>query len=491
MREQLRTLTRSTLIYGLGQALGRALTKVALVPLLARAFVPAQFGAWDLVTTLAAILQLTFITGLDGGLNRLLGDQADDTARRRLVSTALAWRVGMSLLFCVPAAFASGPIARGMYGDPTLAPYLRVMFLSVPCTLAVMFVSDFLRMTFRPWAFLSFTLLNSLVYALMVVLGVTVRHSGVTGVLAAQLVTDSVFALVGLWLLRPVLTRRWSGGQLKSLLHVGLPFLPIALSYWVIQYADRNFLVRFRGYNELGIYGAAAKVALIMTFGVQAFTLAWPPLAFAHAREEGAPRLFARVMGLYIWVGAALAVFLSVFAREILGVGTTRAYVGGQGVAPMLVYASLLNGLYYIFIIGITMARRTGVAAQILVGAAVLTLALNYLWARSYGMYGVGAATLLGYLATTVLVALYSRREFPCPYPLGRAAALLLWAGAISALGCAMPAWALGTRLALKLALVLAYLAGSALSGLVRRNDFASVGALISGRIARLRAGTA
>jgi len=274
MREQLRNLTRSTLIYGLGQALGRAVTKVALVPLLARAFVPAQFGAWDLVTTLAAILQLVFITGLDGGLNRLLHEEGGEEGNRRLVSTALAWRLGMSVLFCVPGALASGALAAALYGDTTLGTYLRIAFLSVPCTLAVMFVSDYLRMTFRPWAFLAFTLLNSLSYAVLVVVLVSFRHAGVTGVLGAQLITDAAFAVVGMLVLRPVLTLRISGARLKALLHVGLPFLPIALSYWIIQYADRNFLVRFRGYNELGVYGAAAKVALIMTFGVQAFTLA-------------------------------------------------------------------------------------------------------------------------------------------------------------------------------------------------------------------------
>src|SRR5205814_2894443 len=112
-----------------------------------------------------------------------------------------------------------------------------------------------------------------------------------------------------------------------------------------IQYADRNFLMRFRGYHELGIYGAAAKVALIMTFVVQAFTLAWGPFAYSQARSEVGPRLFARVFGLYTWAGSALALFLSVFAREILGLGTTRAYVGGHPVASLLVFSSLLNGM--------------------------------------------------------------------------------------------------------------------------------------------------
>src|SRR5262249_37384618 len=101
------------------------------------------------------------------------------------------------------------------------------------------------------------------------------------------------------------------------------------------------------------------------------------------------------------------------------------------------------------------------------------------------------AATLLGYLLTTVPVAWVSKRLFPCPYPFGRAAGVLAWAGAVSALGCAMPAWALAVRLPLKAALVAAYVLGSFLFGLVTRTDLATVSAMIGARLGRLRTGTA
>ena len=116
--------------------------------------------------------------------------------------------------------------------------------------------------------------------------------------------------------------------------------------------------MHFRGYADVGLYGAAAKVSLIMSFLVQAFTLAWGPFGFAQAQADAARPLFARVLGLYVWAAAVIAVFLSVFAREVLGVGTTRAYVQGQAVAPFLIFSVLLHGTYPIFSVGIAMVRR-------------------------------------------------------------------------------------------------------------------------------------
>ncbi|HVP39941.1 MAG TPA: oligosaccharide flippase family protein [Candidatus Saccharimonadales bacterium] len=483
MRTPLRSLTRDTFIYGLGQTVGRVVTRVGLVPVFTRVFVTAQFGALELVTTLSAALQVLFISGLDTALNRYVYEQETPEDRRRLVSTALAWRLGLSLLLCVPAALAARGLAARLYGDTTLQPYLRVALLSVPCTLTVMFVSDYLRMSFRPWAYLGFTVLNSLGYALLAVYLVALRRHGVSGALGAQLAADLVFALIGLALVRGSLTLRLSGAKLRELLQVGLPIVPMALSYWVIQYADRNFLVRFRGYHEVGVYGAAAKVALFMTFATQAFTLAWGPFGFAQAREEGGRRLFARVLGLYVWVGAALAVLLSMFAREILGLGTTRAYAWGHPVASLLVFASLLNGTYYIFAVGITMAKRTALLAVVLVSTAALTLFLDFSWARPFGMYGVGSATLTGYTATTVLLAWVSQRQFPCPYPFARAALLLLFAAAVAAVGVHLPAWSLGARLAAKAGLWGAYLAGSLLFGLVSWDELRSAGARVAAQL--------
>ena len=491
MRAQLKSLTRDTMVYGLGQTLGRLVTKVAMIPVLTRIFIPAQFGAWDLMTSLGAVLQIVFISGLDGALNRFLYEPQTDADRRRLVGTALLWRVGWSFLICVPASLLAAELARRLYGDATMARYLQLALLSVPCTLTVMFVSDFLRMSFRPWAFLLYTVSNSVIYAGLTFYLVAWGRHGVSGALGAQLLTDGAFAVVGLVLIRGSLTLGLDRARLKELLQVALPFLPISLSYWVIQYADRVFLQQAHGYHEVGLYGAAARVAMIMSFGVQAFTLAWGPFAFSQAQSANVRELFARVFGIYAWGAAVIAVLLSCFAREILGLGTTRAYVAGQATSPLLIFAALLNGTYYFFVIGITYVRRTGTMAIVLCVTASLTLFLNYLWARPYGLFGVGAATLLGYLATTLLLGSLAQRLFPCPYRLGRSAALLLLAGLFAGLGAAMPAWPLLQRLALKSALCAVFVGLSLPLGLVSIQDLRTALGMIGGRMRSFAPGRA
>ncbi len=491
MRSSLRSLTREAMIYGLGQALGRMLPRVALVPLFTRALLPAQFGALELVVTLSTVLQMAFISGLDTGLNRFLHESTPGGDRRSLVSTALAWRLGLALLVCVPAAVGSAWMGAALYHDASLGSYLKLSLGTVPATLAVLFVGDYLRMTFRPWTFLAFTVLNSVLYAALAAVLVAGLHRGVSGALVAQLCTDGLFAAVGLYLIRADLTTRLNREWLARLLRMGLPLVPLAVSYWIIQYMDRVFLVTFRGYNEAGLYSGAAKVGLLMSFVIQAFTLAWGPAGFAHARTPEGPPLFARVFALYAWGGSVLAVGLSIFARELLSLGTTAAYAQAHRVCVFLVFSHLLNGTYYVFSTGLALANRTGRMAVALVGCAGLTLLLNFLLVKPYGMIGVGIATLAGYVAATVLLAVLSQREFPCPYPFGRVAVQFLLAGAASWAGiCLTPGrweWALPW----KLGILAGFLVISMPLRLVSFQDLGTVLGMVRGRLGPRPAGGA
>jgi hypothetical protein len=82
-----------------------------------------------------------------------------------------------------------------------------------------------------------------------------------------------------------------------------------------------------------------------------------------------------------------------------------------------------------------------------------------------------------------VLLAAVSQRLFPCPYPFLRVALLLAFAGVLVLVGVHLPAWGLGTRVAVKLGLWLAYFAGSFGFGLVSVNDLRTVAGMVAGRL--------
>src|SRR5262249_61327395 len=77
---------------------------------------------------------------------------------------------------------------------------------------------------------------------------------------------------------------------------------------------DRWSLQRFASLDEVGVYAVALKFFAVVTLGVSAFQLAFMPFAFARAQDADAPRLYARVLGLYVSTATAGALLVGLAA---------------------------------------------------------------------------------------------------------------------------------------------------------------------------------
>ena len=84
VREALKRLTAESVVYGLGQAGGRAV-QLLLVPVLTRALAPGAYGVSELVVSYAQTAVLVLVLGMDGALARFFYQEPDREARIRMV----------------------------------------------------------------------------------------------------------------------------------------------------------------------------------------------------------------------------------------------------------------------------------------------------------------------------------------------------------------------------------------------------------------------
>src|SRR5262249_36838911 len=233
-------------------------------------------------------------------LARFFYEQADRSARVRMTSSSLAFRLTTAVTVALSLALAAGPLAEHLMGGAVYAKYLRVGALTLPCTLVVLWCNDLRRVTFQPWKFVTLNVTQTALVGggtLYLVLG---RGLGVAGVLYGKLAGDGLAALLGLVLCRHHVRPRFDPGLLRKMLAYGLPLVPVAFAYGVIGSVDRWSLQHFASLDEVGTYALALKFFAVVTLGVSAFQLAFMPFAFARAQDPDAPRLYARVLALYV-----------------------------------------------------------------------------------------------------------------------------------------------------------------------------------------------
>ncbi len=444
LRASLQRLSGESLVYGVGQVSGRAVN-LLLVPVLTRVLLKQQFGVAELVTGYSTSVLLLLVFGMDGALARFFYQQEDRAARLRMTSSSFAFRVVSGVIVSLLLAAAAEPLAVHLLGGEVYAKYLRIGAFTLPFTLVTLWCNDLLRVTFQPWKFVTLNVSQTVLvggFTLAFVLG---RGLGVAGVLYGKLAGDVLAALLGLVLCRHHLRPRFDRAILHRMLGYGLPLVPVAFAYGIIGSVDRWALQRFASLDEVGTYAIALKFFAVVTMGVSAFQLAFLPFAFSRAQDPDAPRLYARVLGLYVAIATGGALACALLAPLGIRLLATRDYADAARPALWLAFAAVAQGAYYVAALGINISFRNSWVSLSAGGAALLAAVANLLLVPRFGAEGAAVATFAGYVASTVLTYLIAQRLHPMPYRGARLAALF---GAGVALGAwvvrAAPAEAIG-----------------------------------------------
>jgi len=423
LRSSLERLSGESLVYGLGQVSGRAVS-LLLVPILTRTLLKQQYGVSELVTGYSASVLLVLVFGMDGALARFFYQQPDRLARVRMASSSFAFRLATGAGVGLALAGLAGPLAAHVVGGEAYAKYLRIGALTLPFTLIVLWCNDLLRVTFQPWKFVALNVAQTVLVGGLTLDLVLARHLGVAGVLYGKLGGDALAALVGLVLCRHHLRPQFDGAILRSMLRYGLPLVPVAFAYGVIGSVDRWSLQHYASLDEVGTYALALKFFAVVTLGVSAFQLAFMPFAFARAQEPDAPRLYARVLALYVAIGTAGALAAGLAAPLGIRLLATRAYAPAAAPALWLCFAAVAQGAYYVAALGINLSLKNAWLGLAAGGAALIAAVANFMLVPRLGAEGAAMATFAGYAGSAGLTYVIAQRVHPLPYRGARLAAL-------------------------------------------------------------------
>ena len=73
---------------------------------------------------------------------------------------------------------------------------------------------------------------------------------------------------------------------LPKLINYSVPFGIIAVTGFFVSIFERSMTLRLYGSNELGIYSASARIALLISLIVFSFQTAWGPFALSIYKKR-------------------------------------------------------------------------------------------------------------------------------------------------------------------------------------------------------------
>ena len=138
---------------------------------------------------------------------------------------------------------------------------------------------------------------------------------------------------------------------LKRMLRYCLPLLVLGLAGILNQVADKIIFPyvypdKAGATVQLGIYGAASKIAMIMAMLTQAFRYAYEPFVFGKSRDQDNRQVYAQAMKFFI-IFTLLAFLAVMFYLDILKHLIGRDYWEGLRVVPIVMAAEIFMGVYF------------------------------------------------------------------------------------------------------------------------------------------------
>jgi O-antigen/teichoic acid export membrane protein len=417
-----RALAKDVFVYGITGGLSRGAT-LLLLPVLTRAFSPAEYGLADIVATFTSLLAIAVSVILEAAVARMWFDSG--TSRKELVSTTLGFILCLGTATVLAVAVARRQLAVLLLHDISAADYLVVGAVIAACTALFGVVQIALRMDRRIWSYNAAIATQTV--GLMVLTGIFVfrLRMGLYGLFVAQMISTILGLLVSLAMIRRYLGVRTSTRLLRNALAYSAPLLPAGGAAWINAQTDRVILLMTLGLGAVGVFGAAAKIALITALVVTAYQLAWTPVLMGAIEDPSKAWFFRRALNYYGGAMVAFGVALVAASKELIAVAAPPEYHAGYALLPWLVGAQILQGSANITNIGMLITKRTGGNSIAAWMGAVLNVLIAVVLIPRIGLAGAAIGMFISAFVFTTTLMVFSMKVAAVRFDRVRAALIV------------------------------------------------------------------
>ncbi len=429
----LRSLVKDTAIYGISSIAGRFINYL-LVPIQTAAFA-AGGGEYGVVTNIyayTALLMVILTYGMETTFFRFINKTEDDPMR--VYSTVLG-SVGVSSLLFVIAVFALLPQIAGFMKYPDHPDWVAVMFVCVAIDAFKCIPFAYLRYQKRAIKFACLQLVNiilniilNLTY-LIVLPALRLNPFGlyddkftlnVGMVFYINLVCTAV-VVVCFWHELTGFRYRFDRALWGKMMRYAWPLLILGIAGILNQTLDKIiFPYLYTGTDEkaqLGIYGAATKIAMIMAMITQAFRYAYEPFVFGKAKDHDSRDTYAKAMKYFVIF--TLLAFLAVIGyMDILRyVIRDRSYWPGLRVVPIVMAAEIMMGIYFNLSFWYKLIDKTIYGAWFSGAGCLVLVVVNVVFVPRYSYMACAWGGVAGYGTAMLLSYFVGQKKYPIDYP--------------------------------------------------------------------------
>jgi O-antigen/teichoic acid export membrane protein len=207
---------------------------------------------------------------------------------------------------------------------------------------------------------------------------------------------------------------------LKKMISYSFPILIVGITGMINQNVDKILLPKLlpasmEPLKQLGIYGTAFKMAVLLNMFIQAFRFAFEPFFFSQKEDGESKKMYAIIMKYFVIFGLVIFLFMSTFIDLFMKINASQ-YRDAIGVVPIIMMANFFMGVYFTLSLWYKLTDKTKYGAYQGILGSIITILINVLLIPLIGYYACAIAILACFVVMTVVSYFGGEKHYPINY---------------------------------------------------------------------------
>lgn len=395
--------------------IGKIITKIIGLTfniIMASVLGPAMYGLYILGTTVASIFQSLASVGFKQGIVRfgaIYRGQKDEGRLKGVIISGLFLSACTSLIFAFFLFLFSGHLGEKVFKDNGLIWIFKIFALIFPFNVIVG-IAGSVAQAFRKIFYR--TMLQDIIHPLANILFVSIAFLlgySLKGAVYGILFSSVVSAIIGFYVIVKVFPKILTIPQPiyehRRILTFAFPLFLTGIASLLLTRTDCIMLGFFKVSEDVGIYGAAAKVSFLLTSFVTSLNVVFAPQISNLYNKNKLIQLEGLLKVITKWsFTLALPIFLIfiIYSSEIMRI-FGRGFEAGKGALVALGFAKLAAANLGTIAIFLIMTGRQKLELINSISVAVVNIALNFLLIPVYGKLGAALATGFSFVVIGII----------------------------------------------------------------------------------------
>lgn len=424
MLAQFKRLGADSLLYAF-MNVGTKLIAFIMLPIYTNFLPRENYGVLTTIDSITSMLTFLVIFGTDSALAFYYFETKEKEKKLEYVRNVMYFRLFIVGILGLLVLISGPLIAEMILGSPQ---YVNLLYLS----LGVLFVDTMIivilmvmRFDFRTKRVVIFTVGKMFLIAILSYLFLKYFITSAEGILLGRLVSVILVLIPLIFTSSAYLKPKINFDSLKEVIKYAAPLVPASLAFWVIANVSIIFLGKFQSMEEVGVYGAATRLATVITLLTSGVQMAWRPYSMALKDKKDSPLLFSKIYVVLLILGIFGVMAIATIMPFIIGILGKDYYHAYQYVA-LISAATFLNFYYLIISVGLFFTKKTSTISITFGMVAVINTILNFVLIPKFSIWGAVAAYLLAYMVAIVFIFRKSQQAYYVPVSFGKMAFLFL-----------------------------------------------------------------